>query len=75
MYRELFESDDYTPIQVSTDEQFRGLLEVFPYDDPELEAAPFPKSFPFSPMVYQVFYQLKQFVVNCTSFADKLNLR
>ena len=48
---------------------------MFPYHDPELETAPFPKAFPFSSMVYQVFYQLKQFVVNCTRFAAKLNLR
>jgi len=51
------------------------MLEIFPYEDTELELAPFPKSFPFSSMVYQVFYQLKQFVTQCTCFADKLNLR
>lgn len=72
---ELFISDDYTPITVKTDEQFKGVLEIFPYEDPKLAAAPYPKSFPFSSMVYQIFYQLRQFVVNCTNFADKLNLR
>lgn len=72
---ELFISDDYTPIMVKTDEQFKGVLEIFPYGDAELAAAPYPKSFPFSSMVYQIFVQLRQFVINCTSFADKLNLR
>lgn len=74
-YSELFDSDDYSPIHVTTDEQFKGLLEIFPYENPELESAPFPKALPFSSMVYQVFDQLKQFVINCTRFAAKLNLR
>ncbi|XP_064382497.1 exocyst complex component 6B-like isoform X2 [Halichondria panicea] len=73
-FTELFDSDDYTPIMVSTDEQFKGVLEIFPYKDTDLEASPFPKSFPFSSMVYQVFSQLKNFVTNCTSFANRLNL-
>lgn len=72
---ELFESDDYTPITVTTKEQYLGVVEIFPYKNSDLAAAPYPKSFPFSSMVYQVFNQLKQFVMNCTSFADRLDLR
>lgn len=62
-------------MKVTTDEQFKGILEVFPYEDSQLEKAPFPKAFPFSPSVFQVFDQLKQFVINCTRFAARLNLR
>lgn len=74
-YRQIFDSDDYNPIQVCTDDQYHGVLEVFPYQNLHLAHAPFPKNFPFSGMVPQVFRQLKLFVLNCTFYADKLNLR
>lgn len=48
---------------------------MFPYRNVELAAAPFPKPFPFSGMVQQVYCQLEQFVRNCNDYADKLNLR
>ena len=61
---------------VQTDDQYHGVLEVFPYQqDLELASAPFPKCFPFSGMVPQVFKQLRLFVGNCASYAAKLNLR
>jgi len=73
-FTQIFDSDDYSPIQVYTDDQYQGVLEVFPFQDVNLATEPFPKSFPFSGMVHQVFRQLKLFVINCTSYADKLNL-
>ena len=72
---QIFSSDDYTPVCAETDEQFQGVLDVFPYRNRELDAAPFPKYFPFSGMVGQVYCQLEAFVRNCTDYADKLNLR
>ena len=73
--RQIFENDDYRPTQVQTGDQYYGVLDLFPYNDVELAAAPYPKCFPFSGVVPQVFKQLKLFVVHCTGYADKLNLR
>ena len=51
------------------------MSEIFPYQDSELAKAPFPRKFPFSAMVYMVYEQLKRFVINCTDYASKINLR
>ena len=48
---------------------------MFPYRNVALAAAPFPKQFPFSGMVGQVYCQLESFVRNCNDYADRLNLR
>ncbi len=75
LHRQTFDSDNYSPVEVSTDEQYHGVLDVFPYQDLELAAAPYPKTFPFSGMVQQVYQQLQLFIISCTGYADKLNLR
>ena len=58
-----------------TEEQYEGVQELFPYHNVELAASPFPKHFPFSGMVGQVYCQLEAFVRNCNDYADRLNLR
>ena len=73
--RLIFTNDNYTPIMAETKEQYHGVLELFPYRNVEFHSLPFPKYFPFSGMVSQVYCQLKAFISNCTDYADKLNLR
>ena len=73
--RNIFENDDYNQFEVFTDEQFQGMIEIFPYQDSTLAKAPFPKKFPFSAMVYMIYEQLKRFVTHCTDYASKINLR
>jgi len=73
--RNIFESDDYTPLEVNNQEQYQGVLETFPYHDKDLAEKIFPKRFPFSSMVFQVYEQLKNFVVKCNSYSLRLNLR
>ena len=75
IHRNIFENDDCSAIVVYTDDQYQGVQDIFPLKDKPLAEAPFPKRFPFSAMVHQVYDQLKQFVVKCTGYADKLNLR
>ena len=58
-----------------TEEQFQGVLELFPYQDKEITSSPYPRQFPFSGMVEQVYSQLQAFVRNCTDYADGLDLR
>jgi hypothetical protein len=70
----IFTNDNYTPIVAETEEQYQGVMELFPYRNVELAAAPFPKQLPFSGMVGQVYCQLEAFVRNCNDYADRLNL-
>ena len=73
--RNIFENDDYNQFEVTTDEQFQGVIEIFPYQDPALAKAPFPRKFPFSAMVYMIYEQLRRFVLHCNNYASKINLR
>lgn len=73
-FTQIFTNDNYTPVVAETEEQYQGVLELFPYNDVELVASPFPKCFPFSGMVGQVYCQLEAFVRNCNDYADRLNL-
>ena len=75
LYRNIFENDDYNQFEVTTDEQFQGVMEIFPYQDPALAKAPFPRKFPFSAMVYMIYEQLRRFVLHCNEYASKINLR
>ena len=54
----LLASDDYTPVIVETEQQFQGIMELFPYKDLTIQLAPFPKKLPFSSMVIQIFKQV-----------------
>jgi hypothetical protein len=74
-HRNIFENDDYNRFEVTTDEQFQGVIEIFPYQDPALAKAPFPRRFPFSAMVYMIYEQLRRFVLHCNDYASKINLR
>ena len=75
LYRNIFDNDDYNQFEVTTDEQFQGVMEIFPYQDPTLAKAPFPRKFPFSAMVYMIYEQLRRFVLHCNDYASKINLR
>lgn len=57
-FTNLLGSDDYTPIVVGTDQEFQGLLELFPYKDLSIHMSPFPRTLPFSSMVIQIFKQV-----------------
>ena len=71
----IFDNDDYKQFEVHTDEQYQGVIEIFPYQNSELAKAPFPRKFPFSAMAYMIYEQLKRFVTHCTHYASKINLR
>ena len=58
-----------------TEEQYRGVLELFPYHNVQIDSAPYPRLFPFSGVVGQVYCQLQAFIRNCSDYADGLNLR
>ena len=55
----IFDNDDFTPLSVETEERYQGVVEVFPYKDISLSKAGFPKSFPFSSFVLQIYQQVR----------------
>ena len=75
VFREIFDEDNYHPIQVDSPEEYNRITEVFPYHDRTLEQASFPKRFPFSLMVPKVYRQVKNYVAACLEFSEDLNLR
>ncbi|XP_043207003.1 exocyst complex component 6B-like [Amphibalanus amphitrite] len=74
VFREIFDQDNYHPIEVDSPQEYEQITRVFPYTDAELARQPFPKTFPFSLMVPKVFSQVKEFIHSCLRFAEDLDL-
>ena len=47
-FRDIFDADNYHPIQISSLVEYTDITSSFPHQNAALEAAPFPKQFPFS---------------------------
>ncbi|XP_063985122.1 exocyst complex component 6 isoform X1 [Diachasmimorpha longicaudata] len=74
LFRDILDEDNFLPVQVSNQEEYNAIVQSFPYHDAELEKSEFPKKFPFSQMVPQVYYQVKEFIYACLKFSEDLNL-
>lgn len=70
----IFQHDDYTPIQAKNEEEFRIMLDTYPFRDRVLMEAPYPKIFPFSSVVPAVYLCIKKFIDNCVKFVEDLDL-
>ena len=73
-FLEIFEADNYHPIQISGLVQYQDITSSFPYQNPSLESAPFPKQFPFSAMVPRVYTAVQEFILSCLQFSEDLQL-
>ena len=62
-------------MMVETDDRYQGVLDVFPYHNVELERAAFPKQFPFSASVPQIYSLLINFVNSMIDYGYDLNIR
>ena len=62
-------------LQVSSQAEYDNVVDSFPFHDQPLELLPFPKRFPFSPLVPKVYQQVKEFIYACLKFSEDLNLR
>ena len=60
--------------KVTTAAEYQRVIESFPYRDSNLEAAPFPKRFPFSSLVPKVYRQIRNYIQACLQFSQDLNL-
>jgi len=75
-YSALFDNDDFTPLTVETEDRYQGVVEVFPYEDITLSRKEFPKSFPFSGFVLQIYQQVSQAIIkNCYSILNTILLK
>jgi len=73
-FRDIFDSDNYHPVQVNTPVEYEEVLDTIPYEDSAIEDIPFPKCFPFSAMVPRVYSEVKDFILSCVKFSEDLNL-
>ncbi|XP_013866049.1 exocyst complex component 6B isoform X2 [Austrofundulus limnaeus] len=73
-FRHILDQDNYSPIPVSTELEYRNYASQFPLQDPELEKLPFPKKLPFSEFVPKVYSQLKEFIYACLKYSEDLHL-
>uniref|UniRef100_A0A8C7DG55 Exocyst complex component 6B n=1 Tax=Oncorhynchus kisutch TaxID=8019 RepID=A0A8C7DG55_ONCKI len=73
-FRQVLDQDNFSPIPVATEEEYRQFTSQFPFQDPELDKLPFPKKLPFSEFVPQIYSQLKEFVYACLKYYEDLHL-
>lgn len=74
IFRNILDSDNYSPIPVTSEEMYKKVIGQFPFQDTELEKQPFPKKFPFSEFVPKVYNQIKEFIYACLKFSEDLHL-
>lgn len=73
-FRDIFEADNYHPIQVTSINEYQDITNSFPYDNSALESSSFPKQFPFSAMVPRVYTEVQEFIISCLQFSEDLQL-
>ncbi|KAM6951778.1 exocyst complex component 6 isoform 2-T2 [Aplochiton taeniatus] len=73
VFREIFELDNYSPIPVETEEEYKAVISRFPFYDAEIEKQDFPKKLPMSQSVPQIYTQVKEFIYASLKFSESLH--
>uniref|UniRef100_A0A4W3K0P1 Exocyst complex component 6 n=1 Tax=Callorhinchus milii TaxID=7868 RepID=A0A4W3K0P1_CALMI len=73
VFRSIFESDNYSPIPAANEEEYRMVISRFPFHDSELEKRPFPKRFPVSQSVPEIYKEFKEFIYASLKFSESLH--
>ncbi|XP_051968996.1 exocyst complex component 6-like isoform X2 [Xyrauchen texanus] len=73
VFREIFEQDNYSPIPVDTEEEYKAVVSRFPFHDAEIEKQQFPKKLPMSQSVPQIYTQVKEFIYASLKFSESLH--
>nr|XP_033467399.1 exocyst complex component 6 isoform X3 [Epinephelus lanceolatus] len=73
VFREIFEMDNYSPIPVETEEEYKLVVSRFPFHDAEIEKQDFPKKLPMSQSVPQIYTQVKEFIYASLKFSESLH--
>uniref|UniRef100_A0AAR2LV09 Exocyst complex component n=1 Tax=Pygocentrus nattereri TaxID=42514 RepID=A0AAR2LV09_PYGNA len=69
----IFEQDNYSPIPVENEEEYKSVVSRFPFHDAEIEKQPFPKKLPMSQSVPQIYIQVKEFIYASLKFSESLH--
>ncbi|XP_017339039.1 exocyst complex component 6 isoform X2 [Ictalurus punctatus] len=73
VFREIFELDNYSPIPVENETEYKLVVSRFPFHDAEIEKQPFPKKLPMSQSVPQIYIQVKEFIYASLKFSESLH--
>uniref|UniRef100_A0A673AQ21 Exocyst complex component n=1 Tax=Sphaeramia orbicularis TaxID=375764 RepID=A0A673AQ21_9TELE len=73
VFRWIFELDNYSPIPVETEEEYKLVVSRFPFHDAEIEKQDFPKKLPMSQSVPQIYTQVKEFIYASLKFSESLH--
>ncbi|XP_072281151.1 exocyst complex component 6 isoform X3 [Pyxicephalus adspersus] len=73
VFRDIFEADNYSPIPVANEEEYRAVVSKFPFQDPEGDKLSFPKKLPMSQSVPQIYMQVKEFIYASLKFSESLH--
>lgn len=74
VFQDVLKNSDFLPLEVHTQEEYDDVVDRFPFHSEQLENKSFPKSFPFSQMVPEVYHQTKEFMYACMKFSEELTL-
>lgn len=55
--------------------EYEDIIKVFPFRNSSLEIMDFPKKFPFSAMVPNIYHQVKEFIYAGLKFCEDLHLK
>eukprot|EP00048_Salpingoeca_helianthica_P002068 m.54286 g.54286 ORF g.54286 m.54286 type:complete len:766 (+) comp11885_c0_seq3:1210-3507(+) len=73
-FGELMLADNFAPVMVHTEEEYRAIADLFPFGDRVFQEAPLPKTFPFSGIVPAIYRQLRDFIDTSVKFVSDLDL-
>ncbi|XP_037660076.1 exocyst complex component 6 isoform X5 [Choloepus didactylus] len=73
VFRDIFEEDNYSPIPVVNEEEYKIVISKFPFQDLDLEKQSFPKKFPMSQSVPHIYIQVKEFIYASLKFSESLH--
>ncbi|XP_072662198.1 exocyst complex component 6 isoform X8 [Canis lupus baileyi] len=73
VFRDIFEEDNYSPIPIVNEEEYKAVISKFPFQDPDLEKQSFPKKFPMSQSVPHIYIQVKEFIYASLKFSESLH--
>ncbi|XP_012889777.1 PREDICTED: exocyst complex component 6 [Dipodomys ordii] len=71
--KDIFEEDNYSPIPIVSEEEYKIVISKFPFQDPDLEKQSFPKKFPMSQSVPHIYIQVKEFIYASLKFSESLH--
>ncbi|XP_059982166.1 exocyst complex component 6 isoform X5 [Lagenorhynchus albirostris] len=73
VFRDIFEEDNYSPIPIVNEEEYKTVISKFPFQDPDIEKQSFPKKLPMSQSVPHIYIQVKEFIYASLKFSESLH--